>query len=209
MTEHPSENSVETPSGLYVDVREPDPADIKLRDIAWMLCLTNRFNGATGRDGHPVAMSVAEHAVFVSRRVEAKHGTNEQQLGGLHHDDPEFVLNDVVRPVKPLLGDVYRELTEEVAGAVIEALALPIEVADLEDPIIRQADRFAVFVEARDLMPSRAKGWMRHAAAWDMEGVPDRIVTPDYYRGGLTPEGAMNAFIERHNELMGRIHAQG
>ncbi len=211
MAEHLHQNSVEAgASGNYVNVLEPDPATITVEDIAFMLALTNRFNGATGRTTRagrrPVADSVGEHSVFVSRRVEQRGGSVEQQLAALLHDAPEYVLNDIVRPVKPLLGDVYADLTEKVEAAVCQALELPFGPAAFHDPIITTADRFAVFVEARAFLISQGRGWAKHADYWDLaEDVPDRIVTPPYFAGGIGPMRAMRDFLKRYHDLKGQL----
>lgn len=214
MPDAPHQNSVETGYwGHYVNVLEPDPATIALEDVAFMLALTNRFNGATGIPAQnpiglgpgriPRGYSVAQHAVFVSRRIEQKGGSPRQQLGGLHHDDPEYVLNDIVRPVKPLLGDVYADLTRGMEQAVLTALGLPLTPEDLDAPIVKAADRFSVFCEARTLLPSEGRGWTKHADYWDIaEDVPERIVIPGYYTRPVSPARAMRQFLSRHRHLM-------
>ena len=208
MADHPHRNSVEAGyTGNYVNVMDPDPATITVEDIAFMLSLTNRFNGATGRGKpgkrRPVADSVAEHATFVSRRVEQFGGSTEQQLAGLLHDAPEYVLNDIVRPVKPLLGEVYEALTEKVAAAVCEALELPFGPEAFHSEIVKTADRFSVFAEARTFLPSEGRGWDRHADYWDIEeNVPGRIIIPPYFAGGVGPMRAMRDFLKRYHELM-------
>ena len=204
---HPHQNSVEAgATGNYVNVLDPDPATITIEDIAFMLALTNRFNGATGRGAagsrRPVADSVAEHSVFVSRRVEQFGGSVPQQLAGLLHDAPEYVLNDIVRPVKPLLGEVYTELTEKVAAAVCEALDLPFGPEGFHDDIVKTADRFSVFVEARTFLISEGRGWNQHADYWDIEeNVPGRIIIPPYFTGGIGPMRAMKSYLQRYREL--------
>lgn len=69
---------------------DPRPDEIDVYDIANALAKVCRFGG------HPdYFYSVAQHAVHVSRLVPAGF-----ELEGLHHDDAEYILADVIRPIK-------------------------------------------------------------------------------------------------------------
>jgi hypothetical protein len=207
----PTPNAVETHSGAFVDVSAPDPTTITLSDIAWALSQTSRFGG------HGTTYySVAEHAVFVSRRLERKGFGELMQLAGLHHDDHEAFLGDIPTPIKPLLGTAYGYLTNLMDHAVVQALKLPFAyqeafhglptpVAAFEAPHIKDADTWSLLVEARYLLPSQGRGWSVVRDAWKLEDQPARIVTPDYWKGGLTSRDAYAMFLERHAELTERI----
>lgn len=197
----PTATEVETFSGQYVDTSKPDPLTINLVDIAHALSQTCRYGG------HCQAFqSVAEHAVFVSIRLERQGHGRGKQLAGLHHDDSEAYLGDIPRPLKPLLGKAYERLTDRMDRAVIAALGLAdFGGADFHSEEVKDADNFALVVEARHLLPSKGLHWFngdQGAAAWGIkDSLPSRIVTPDYWHGGLAPTAARDMFIERHRAL--------
>lgn len=156
--------------------------------------------------------SVAEHAVFVSKRLERQGHNKLIQLAGLHHDDPEAYLQDIPRPFKPLLGRTYERLSDKMDVAIVKALELPFEVADLHTRTIKSADNWSLLLEARYLLPSQGKGWQegqQGSGAWGLDDQPSRIVTPDYWHGGLTPPIASGMFLARHAELTGPPSDEG
>lgn len=203
MTVHiPSDHEVETFSGMFVDVSKPDPTTILLNDIAHALANTCRYGGHCRS-----FYSVAEHAVFVSKRLERRGASVKVQLMGLHHDDAEAYLGDIPRPMKPLLGQAYRRMTDKMDAAIIRALELPYGVENFHDPAIKDADNWALFVEARHLLPSQGKGWLegqQGSEAWGLTNLPSRIIVPDYWKGGEQPIAAYNHFRHRHTELTER-----
>lgn len=196
------ENEVETYTGRYVDVSNPRADTITVRDIAHALANTCRFGGHC-KSFH----SVAEHAVFVSHRLERKGGTDTLCLLGLHHDDAEAYLSDIPRPLKPLLGFGYEALTNRMDDAIAEALELP-AMSGAAKRSIKEADNWSLFVEAKHLLPSGGDGWWDGAQGsdrWGIGDMPSRIVTPDYWRGGIPPSEAEWRFLQRHETLTERI----
>lgn len=55
-------HTIETVSGLYVDVSAPDPATIEISDIGWAISRQSRFAGHTNS---PEIWSVGQHSMFV------------------------------------------------------------------------------------------------------------------------------------------------
>lgn len=86
-------------SGLAVDVLDPDPATIKLSDIAWALAHLPRYRAQTRR-----LYAVAAHSVAVSRHAEKTWppGARRQVVGlyGLLHDAVEAYFGDVPAPAR-------------------------------------------------------------------------------------------------------------
>jgi len=199
----PHAHDVETFTGQYINTKNPDPATINVLDIAHALAMTCRYGGHC-QDFY----SVAEHSVMCSVRVERKGGSLASQIGALHHDDPEAYLGDIPRPMKKLLGRAYEELTERMEVAIVTALGLRGEEGWFHTDIVKDADNWALFVEAKHLLPSQGKHWWKGdqgAAEWDLrDTLPSRIVTPDYWRGGLPPTEARALYIARHSALMAR-----
>lgn len=201
----PTATEVETFTGNFVDTKDPDPATIKLEDIAHALASTCRYGGHSQK-----FYSVAEHAVFCSIRVARRNYGRGLQFAALHHDDSEAYLGDIPRPIKPLLGDVYKQMTATVDTAICKALVADgppwLKPKHFHDREVKNADSWSLFVEARSLLPSQGRQWWQGAQstlteAWELEAMPSRIVIPDYFLGGIEPAAAEQLFLTRHKEL--------
>lgn len=126
-------------SGKALYLLDPHPEDFEVEDIAHALSLTNRFGGHSR-----VGYSVAQHAFLVSYVCKP-----ENAFYGHNHDDSEFVLQDVVSPLKALLPEYQR--IEKTWMAVIDKkfgcngnlISLPQDVKD--------ADGILLVTEKRDL----------------------------------------------------------
>jgi hypothetical protein len=145
---HPRGPWSQTVSGHKYHPQNPDPAAIKLYDIAHQLSLVNRFGGATK---HPY--SVAQHTLLVHALV--KHlfpGSLRRSRWALLHDAAEYVLGDMVRPVKTQLAS-YRAFEDLLMACIIAKYNLeplsPHEKADL-----KYADNLACVIEKVHLLPN-------------------------------------------------------
>ena len=188
----------ETFSGRYVDLVDPSPACIELQDVMMGLANQCRYSGQIH------FFSVAEHAVMVSRRLERQGFDAWIQLKGLHHDDSEFLLGDVTRPLKGLFQPLYEELTKRMDQAIIEALKLPFE--SLEDPAVKQADNWSAYVEARHLLPSRGRNWGKSAVNWGLDVDKDQASEDtDLWTGGQDPWTAAQRWKAQHDMLLQQI----
>jgi hypothetical protein len=190
---------IETYTGRFVDTCAPESSTICVEDIAHALAQTCRYGGHS-----KVFFSVAEHAVFVSRRLERQGAPIRTQIAGLHHDDAEAFLGDIPRPLKPLLGEGYKSLSDAMDRAIVQALVLPAgTVALYHDDAVRLADSWSLFIEAQALLPSRGRKW--GITAYNRAELPSRFVTPDYWLGGLGPADAEFGYLSRHTDLMERL----
>jgi len=144
--------------------------------------------------------------VFCAERIRRQGGGRWQQLAALHHDDAEAYLGDIPRPLKPLLGKPYERLTERMDTAIVTALDLPFNQTVLHDAKVKEADNWALFVEARNLLPSQGKHWWdgdQGAEKWGLPPLPQRIIIPDYYmRYVVSPRNARDMYLRRHKQLM-------
>jgi hypothetical protein len=154
--------------------------------------MINRFGGST-----EYPYSVAQHCVFVSHRVEQKGGSWQQQLDALMHDTPEAFLMDIPRPTKAAFGEAYENLTVRFELAISKRFA-----CGFGDPFVKQADNFALLVEARQLLPSQGRHWQARFDAWHVGDVPKRIVTPSYWQGAISWRTAKATFLNRFTDLM-------
>ena len=90
-------------SGRRLDLLNPSPMDIEIEDIAHGLSFVARWNGQTFGE---FPYSVAEHSVFVEKlfnKINPKIDT-KWRLAALLHDAPEYVIGDMISPVKSSVG---------------------------------------------------------------------------------------------------------
>lgn len=134
-------------SGRRLDLLDPTPVDIEIEDIAHGLAFVARWNGQT-RGDYPY--SVAEHSLLVEQIFDRQNpGIGARwQLAALLHDAPEYVLGDMISPVKAAIGEGYGELDARLSAAVHLRFGLP---AALPGPIkkaIKKADILSARLEA-------------------------------------------------------------
>jgi 5'-deoxynucleotidase YfbR-like HD superfamily hydrolase len=181
-------------SGRRLDLLDPSPLDIELEDIAHGLAFQARWNGQT-RGEYPY--SVAEHSLLVEQIYSAGGRTEPRwQLAALLHDAPEYVIGDMISPVKAAVGPGYAELDARLTAAVHRRFGLPAEIPAPVKKKIKAADRTSAWIEAT------AIAGFRRDEADRLFGVP-----PDEFRDHrlepLSPIEARRAFIARCSALLG------
>jgi hypothetical protein len=170
-----------THSGVRFYPARPNPADIRIHDIAHSLSNQCRFGGHI--DGF---YSVAEHCVRVSYYVPPGC-----EFPGLMHDASEAYVTDLPTPIKYLEAlRPYRELEKTVQAAIGRAFRID---WDRRAAAIHRADVLMRNTEAVDLMPSPEALWQPEAPAL-VELAGPRIVP-------LPPPRAKAAFLRRFHEL--------
>jgi len=206
----PQPYDIEMPSGHYLDVSVIDSDKVVLYDVAHKLAQTNRFGGATF---YPY--SVAQHAVLCARRAKALHEPLSVQYDCLHHDDGEYIVTDIQKPIKMLLEeqlggkDALGELEDEWQAAC----EWKFDGGYTAHSRIKEYDTWAVLVEARELLPSRGRAWDAAAsqAQWRLAGgkLPETgLRTPSYWRGEMHWKDARDEYLELHFELKGALDGQ-
>ena len=134
-------------SGRRLDLADPSPFDIEGEDIALGLARQHRWNGQTlGEHG----FSVAQHSLFVTEIMRRRHSgiAVQWQLAALLHDAPEFVCHDLITPLKNLVGDVFRNLEDNLQRAIHIRFGLPALLPIEVKRKIKQADKVAAATEA-------------------------------------------------------------
>ena len=93
-------------SGRRLDLLDPTPMDIEIEDIAHGLAFVARWNGQTHGD-YPY--SVAEHSLLVEQIYARLNPAApvKWRLAALLHDAPEYVIGDMISPVKAAVGPGY------------------------------------------------------------------------------------------------------
>ncbi|MEH6646181.1 HD family hydrolase [Sulfitobacter sp.] len=134
-------------SGRRLDLLDPTPVDIEIEDIAHGLAFVARWNGQTKGD---FAYSVAEHSLLVETifgRI-VPMAPVKWRLAALLHDAPEYVIGDMISPVKAAVGPSYTALDERLETAVHIRFGLPAKVPVAVKKQIKKADRVSAWMEA-------------------------------------------------------------
>lgn len=134
-------------SGRRLDLLDPTPFDIEISDIAHGLAFVARWNGQTHGDW---PYSVAEHSLLVEEIFSRLNQNIEPKwrLAALLHDAPEYVIGDMISPVKSALGGEYRAMDERLTAAIHRRFGLPAALPVTIKKKIKMADRISARLEA-------------------------------------------------------------
>ncbi|KGM89494.1 putative hydrolase of HD superfamily [Roseovarius mucosus DSM 17069] len=137
-------------SGRRLDLLDPTPVDIEIEDIAHGLSFVARWNGQTLGD---FAYSVAEHSLLVERLYSrlTPAAPAKWRLAALLHDAPEYVIGDMISPVKNAVGPGYDELDKRLAAAIHIRFGLPATIPPAIKKQIKQADKISAWMEATEI----------------------------------------------------------
>ena len=175
-------------SGRRLDLLDPTPVDIEIEDIAHGLAFVARWNGQTAGD---YAYSVAEHSMLVeeifTRMIPG--APVKWRLAALLHDAPEYVIGDMISPVKAAVGPEYGALDDRLAAAI------PVRVKQQ----IKKADKVSAWMEATQIAgfsEAEASRFFGRPAPELMDGL-DIVLRP--------PVSVRADFTQRHAALMARL----
>ena len=145
-------------SGRRLDLLDPTPVDIEIQDIAHGLSFVARWNGQTNGD---FPYSVAEHSLLVERIFSElnPNSNSEARLAALLHDAPEYVLGDLISPVKAAVGYGYENLDYKLTAAIHRRFGLPAKVSPHLKKKIKKADKVSAWLEAMEIA-----GFSKHEA---------------------------------------------
>ena len=185
-------------SGRRLDLLDPTPMDIEVEDIAHGLAFVARWNGQTQGD---FPYSVAEHSLLVEAllgRISPELET-KWRLAALLHDAPEYVIGDMISPVKDAVGPGYGDLDDRLAAAIHLRFGLPAVLPATVKKKIKQADRVSAWLEAVQIAGFSV------SEANKLFGVPDPTAI-DGLTVMLRPPADVRAdFTARHAALMTAI----
>jgi len=121
--------------------------DIEVEDIAHGLAFVARWNGQTRGDW---PYSVAEHSLLVEQIfTRANPGIAPRwQLAAVLHDAPEYVIGDMISPVKAAVGPGYGELDLRLTAAIHLRFGLPTVLPAPIKKAIKVADKVSAWLEA-------------------------------------------------------------
>ncbi|MDW4498101.1 HD family hydrolase [Sulfitobacter sp. D35] len=182
-------------SGRRLDLLDPTPMDIEIEDIAHGLAFVARWNGQT-RGDH--AYSVAEHALLVETlfcRI-APSAPARWKLAALLHDAPEYVIGDMISPVKAAVGPNYGALDDRLTAAIHLRFGLPATLPKTVKSQIKKADRISAWMEATRIAgfsEAEATRFFGAPAAGLIDGL-DIVLRP--------PVETRRDFTARHDALL-------
>ncbi len=182
-------------SGRRLDLLDPSPLDVEIEDIAHGLAFVARWNGQTRGDW---PYSVAEHSLLVD---DLFHEMNPKsparwRLAALLHDAPEYVIGDMISPVKSAVGPGYKAMDMRLTAAVHQRFGLPPVIPMTVKQRIKRADRISAWAEA-----VRIAGFTK-AEANRLFGAP-RHKPAEAIRIDLRPPSVVkDAFLDRFAQHM-------
>lgn len=182
-------------SGRRLDLLDPTPFDIEIEDIAHGLAFVARWNGQTRGDW---PYSVAEHSLLVED-VFGRLNPGcpvEWRLAALLHDAPEYVIGDMISPVKSALGQEYGAMDERLAAAVHRRFGLP---AALPAPLkqkIKAADRVSARLEAVQI------AGFEEGEARKLFPIPNEHILSVLRIDLRPPAQVRNSYVQRFNALI-------
>ena len=185
-------------SGRRLDLLDPTPVDVEIEDIAHGLAFVARWNGQTHGD---YAYSVAEHSLLVEvifGRL-CPQASATERLTALLHDAPEYVIGDMISPVKAAVGPGYEELDKRLSSAIHIRFGLPAITPARLKKQIKKADRISAWMEATQIA-----GFTR-AEADKFFGKPDQAMIADLGIRLRPPVAVRAEFTGRLTALLAQI----
>lgn len=182
-------------SGRRLDLLDPTPMDIEIEDIAHGLSFVARWNGQTLGD---FAYSVAEHSLLVETlftRMNPKTPV-KWRLAALLHDAPEYVIGDMISPVKSAVGPDYDALDKRLAAVIHIRFGLPAAIPAIIKKQIKKADKISAWMEATQI------AGFEEAEANKFFGKPDLNLIKGLNIHLRPPVEARAAYTARHEELL-------
>ena len=134
-------------SGRRLDLLDPSPLDIEIEDIAHGLSFLARWNGQT-RGAH--GYSVAEHSILVEEIFNSLNpGIDPKwKMAALLHDAAEYVIGDLISPVKGSVGQGYGILENRLMAAIFQRFGLDGVIPKTIHQKIKLADKYSAWLEA-------------------------------------------------------------
>jgi len=185
-------------SGRRLDLLDPTPMDIEIEDIAHGLAFVARWNGQTIGD---YAYSVAEHSLLVEQiySLIQPNSPIKWRLAALLHDAPEYVIGDMISPVKSAVGPDYGALDDRLTAAIHIRFGLPAILPVSTKKQIKRADKISAWLEATQIAGFTVK------EADKLFGKPASGVISGLRIHLRPPLKVRQDFTARHNKLLAQL----
>ena len=185
-------------SGRRLDLLDPTPVDIEIEDIAHGLSFVARWNGQT----HGVyPYSVAEHSLLVERIFLALYPkcAVKWQLAALLHDAPEYVIGDMISPVKAAVGPGYEVLDDRLSRAIYLRFGLPAKIPQTVKKQIKRADKLSAWLEATQIAGFNEQEADKYFGKWTSDIAKETVINP------RAPMDVRASYIARYEELITQL----
>lgn len=176
---------------------DPRIEEIDIDTIAHHLACINRWNGATQ---HPtnkrlITLSVAEHSIMVADYMVEVLKKPEYELEALLHDAAEFLISDIIRPIKhhPDIHPIIKPMEDRAELIIAQKYGLLFPLP----PEVKIADEAVCAAEARQVVPRC------DSEDWSVKYHSEVNVAP-YKVHMLDPYTAKHAFIRKFNTAVHR-----
>ena len=182
-------------SGRRLDLLDPTPFDVEIEDIAHGLSFLARWNGQTlGTHGY----SVAQHSLLVEELFTSMNPNMSPQckLAALLHDAAEYVIGDLISPVKSHVGPSYNNLEERLMTAIYQRFGLPTILSKNLVKKIKKADKHSAWLEAVKL------AGFSQAEATRVFGRPAIDNFDNLSLEALPSITAKEMFLKKHSQLI-------
>ena len=181
-------------SGRRLEILNPSPLDIEIEDIAHGLSFLARWNGQTIGD-YP--FSVAQHSLLVENIFSRQFPKmdNQSKLFALLHDSAEYVISDMISPLKAHLGKAYEAFDEKLTMALCIRFNIPTTKIKIIKRQVKIADKIAAWLEAIQLA-----GFSKQEAD-SLFGKQVGVESFEEYLSPDTPFFVRKKFVNRFNEL--------
>jgi 5'-deoxynucleotidase YfbR-like HD superfamily hydrolase len=185
-------------SGRRLDLLDPTPVDIEIEDIAHGLAFVARWNGQTSGDW---PYSVAEHSLLVEEifRKSNPGQAARWHLAALLHDAPEYVIGDMISPVKAAVGPGYGALDDRLTAAIHIRFGLPAVLPAVIKKAIKSADTVSAWLEAVHI------AGFKEAEADKLFGKQQPQLIKELSIQLRPPIEVRTAFLARHTELLSSL----
>jgi len=185
-------------SGRRLDLLDPTPVDIEIEDIAHGLAFVARWNGQTLGD---FPYSVAEHSLLVEAIFTHLNPSSlpKWRLAALLHDAPEYVIGDMISPVKAAVGPDYGALDDRLTAAIHLRFGLPAQIPKIIKKEIKKADKISAWLEATQIA-----GFTKSEAD-RLFGVPNHSLIKGFAIKLRAPVDVRADFTARNNSLLSQM----
>lgn len=185
-------------SGRRLDLLDPTPVDIEIEDIAHGLAFVARWNGQTKGD---FPYSVAEHSILVEKLFQRLYPSSSvaARLTALLHDAPEYVIGDMISPVKAAVGPDYGVLDDRLAAAIHIRFGLVAVTPKRLKAQIKKADKVSAWMEATQI------AGFDESEANRFFGRPDPALVAGLEISLRPPVEVREEFVARHEALLAQM----
>ena len=181
-------------SGRRLDLLDPSPLDIEIEDIAHGLAFLARWNGQTfGPHGY----SVAEHSLLVESIFSNLNPNSEPKwkMVALLHDSAEYVIGDLISPVKNSIGKNYELLEKNLTMVIYQRFGINSSIPTYIKRKIKIADKHSAWLESIQIA-----GFTKTEAN-KIFGPPKLKMLEEILIKPKAPLKAKSLFLKRHKEL--------